>query len=30
VAALGFEVREVDLSEFARADGGASCLSLLV
>src|SRR5215207_9646207 len=30
VAALGFEVREVDLSEFAKADGGASCLSLLV
>jgi len=30
VAALGFEVREVDLSEFARADGGATCLSLLV
>jgi dimethylargininase len=30
VAALGFEVREVDLSEFDKADGGASCLSLLV
>jgi dimethylargininase len=30
VAALGFDVREVDLSEFAKADGGASCLSLLV
>src|SRR5215218_3711440 len=30
VAALGFEVREVDLSEFAKADGGASCLSLFV
>ena len=30
VAALGFEVREVDLSEFATADGGATCLSLLV
>jgi dimethylargininase len=30
VAALGFEVREVDLGEFAKADGGASCLSLLV
>jgi dimethylargininase len=30
VAALGFEVREVDLSEFAKADGGATCLSLLV
>jgi len=30
VAALGYEVREVDLSEFAKADGGPSCLSLLV
>jgi dimethylargininase len=30
VAALGFEVREVDLSEFTKADGGATCLSLLV
>jgi len=30
VATLGFEVREVDLGEFAKADGGASCLSLLV
>jgi dimethylargininase len=30
VAALGFEVREVDLGEFAKADGGATCLSLLV
>jgi dimethylargininase len=30
VAALGFEVREVDLTEFAKADGGATCLSLLV
>jgi dimethylargininase len=30
VATLGFEVREVDLSEFAKADGGATCLSLLV
>jgi dimethylargininase len=30
VAALGFEVREVDLSEFAKADGGATCLSLLI
>ncbi|HET6815352.1 MAG TPA: hypothetical protein VFJ69_15325 [Actinomycetota bacterium] len=29
-AALGFEVRQVDLSEFAKADGGATCLSLLV
>jgi dimethylargininase len=30
VAALGFEVRQLDLSEFAKADGGATCLSLLV
>src|ERR671910_558226 len=30
VAALGFEVRQVDLGEFAKADGGATCLSLLV
>jgi dimethylargininase len=30
VAALGYEVREVDLGEFAKADGGASCLSLLI
>jgi dimethylargininase len=30
VGALGFEVREVDLGEFYKADGGATCLSLLV
>jgi dimethylargininase len=30
VAALGFEVRQLDLGEFAKADGGATCLSLLV
>ena len=30
VAALGLEVRQVDLGEFAKADGGATCLSLLV
>ena len=30
VAALGFEVREVDLGEFHKADGGATCLSLLI
>jgi dimethylargininase len=30
VAGLGFEVREVDLGEFHKADGGATCLSLLV
>lgn len=28
VAAHGFEVRKVDVSEFARADGGLTCLSL--
>jgi dimethylargininase len=27
---LGFETFEVDLSEFKKQDGGASCLSLLV
>jgi dimethylargininase len=30
VGRLGFEVREVDLGEFHKADGGATCLSLLV
>jgi dimethylargininase len=30
VAAFGFEVRQVDLGEFHKADGGATCLSLLV
>jgi dimethylargininase len=30
VAAFGFEVRAVDLGEFHKADGGATCLSLLV
>jgi dimethylargininase len=30
LAALGFTVREVELGEFAKADGGATCLSLLV
>jgi dimethylargininase len=30
VHGLGFEVREVDLGEFHKADGGATCLSLLV
>jgi dimethylargininase len=29
IASLGFEVREVDLSEFARAEGGVTCLSLI-
>jgi N-dimethylarginine dimethylaminohydrolase len=26
----GLRVNEVDLSEFAKADGGPTCLSLLV
>jgi N-dimethylarginine dimethylaminohydrolase len=30
VHGLGLEVREVDLGEFHKADGGATCLSLLV
>ncbi|HYT24874.1 MAG TPA: arginine deiminase family protein [Actinomycetota bacterium] len=30
LAALGFAVDELDLSEFAKADGGATCLSLLL
>jgi dimethylargininase len=30
VRGLGFAVREVDLGEFHKADGGATCLSLLV
>jgi dimethylargininase len=30
IGRLGFEVREVDLGEFHKADGGATCLSLLV
>jgi dimethylargininase len=30
VRGLGFEVREVDLGEFHKADGGPTCLSLLV
>jgi dimethylargininase len=30
VGRLGFEVRQVDLGEFHKADGGATCLSLLV
>ena len=30
VAAVGFEVRVVDLGEFHKADGGATCLSLLI
>jgi dimethylargininase len=26
---LGFSVRSVDLSEFAKAEGGVTCLSLI-
>ena len=29
VAALGFDVRAVDLTEFAKVDGGVTCLSLV-
>jgi dimethylargininase len=27
---LGLEVRPIDLSEFAKAEGGVTCLSLLL
>jgi dimethylargininase len=30
IGSWGFEVLPVPLSEFAKADGGATCLSLLV
>lgn len=30
IRALGFEVRTIDLSEFAKAEGGVTCLSLLL
>jgi dimethylargininase len=30
IAALGFEVAAVDLSEFAKAEGGPTCLSILL
>jgi dimethylargininase len=30
LADRGFDVHEVDLSEFTKADGGPTCLSLLV
>jgi N-dimethylarginine dimethylaminohydrolase len=26
---LGFDVRTIDLSEFAKAEGGVTCLSLV-
>jgi dimethylargininase len=29
VEQLGFSVKQVDLSEFAKAEGGVTCLSLL-
>jgi dimethylargininase len=30
IAKLGFETRTVEISEFARAEGGVTCLSLLI
>jgi dimethylargininase len=30
ITAPGYEVRELDLSEFHKADAGATCLALLV
>lgn len=30
IAHLGFDVRTIDLSEFAKAEGGVTCLSLLL
>jgi dimethylargininase len=30
IRVLGFEVRSIDLSEFAKAEGGVTCLSLLL
>jgi dimethylargininase len=30
VGRLGYDVRSVDLSEFAKAEGGVTCLSILV
>jgi dimethylargininase len=30
IRGLGFDVRAVDLSEFAKAEGGVTCLSLLI
>jgi N-dimethylarginine dimethylaminohydrolase len=29
IGALGFDVQTIDLSEFAKAEGGVTCLSLL-
>jgi len=28
LASLGYRIRELDMSEFAKMDGGLSCLSL--
>jgi dimethylargininase len=28
--ALGFNIRPIELSEFAKAEGGVTCLSLLI
>jgi N-dimethylarginine dimethylaminohydrolase len=30
VHGLGFDVRALDLSEFAKAEGGVTCLSILI
>jgi len=30
IDSLGFHIRPVELSEFAKAEGGATCLSLLI
>jgi dimethylargininase len=29
IASLGYDVRPIDLSEFAKAEGGVTCLSIL-
>jgi N-dimethylarginine dimethylaminohydrolase len=29
MASLGFDSRTIDLSEFAKAEGGVTCLSLI-
>jgi dimethylargininase len=30
IASMGYEVRTVDLSEFAKAEGGVTCLSIII
>jgi N-dimethylarginine dimethylaminohydrolase len=30
IRSLGFDVRPVDLTEFAKAEGGVTCLSVLL